>query len=89
MLTLFCSVSRGYQQHDAHEFMHYLLDRVHTELLQTKIYSNAKDTIVSGIFSGLLQSEVNVVIKLNMKFMYNRPHLQQLTMTQSVNGYLK
>lgn len=52
---------RGYQQHDAHEFMHYLLDRVHTELLQTKIYSNAKDTIVSGIFGGLLQSEASIV----------------------------
>ncbi|XP_057304278.1 ubiquitin carboxyl-terminal hydrolase 3-like [Hydractinia symbiolongicarpus] len=49
---------RGYQQHDAHEFMHYLLDRVHTELLQTNIFSNGRDTIVSGIFGGQLQSEV-------------------------------
>lgn len=49
---------RGYQQHDAHEFMHYLLDRVHTELLQTNLYSNGKETIVSGIFGGDLRSEV-------------------------------
>lgn len=49
---------RGYQQHDAHEFMHYLLDHVHTELLQTNIFSNGQSTIVSGIFGGELQSEV-------------------------------
>eukprot|EP00795_Rhopilema_esculentum_P006494 gene6494-11950_t len=49
---------RGYQQHDAHEFMHYLLDRVHTELLQSNKFSNGKDTIVTSIFGGNLQSEV-------------------------------
>jgi len=49
---------RGYQQHDAHEFMHYLLDHVHTELLQTKMFTNGESTIVSGIFGGQLQSEV-------------------------------
>ena len=51
---------RGYQQHDAHEFMHYLLDRVHTELLQSTKFSNAKDTIVTSIFGGTLQSEVRI-----------------------------
>ena len=49
---------RGYQQHDAHEFMHYLLDRVHNELLQSSKFSNGKDTIVTSIFGGNLQSEV-------------------------------
>lgn len=49
---------RGYQQHDAHEFMHYLLDRVHTELLQSNKFSNGKDTIVTSIFGGHLQSDV-------------------------------
>ena len=49
---------RGYQQHDAHEFMHYLLDHVHTELLQTKMFTNGQSTIVSGIFGGELRSEV-------------------------------
>eukprot|EP00794_Sanderia_malayensis_P010031 gene10031-11056_t len=49
---------RGYQQHDAHEFMHYLLDRVHTELLQSSKFSNGKDTIVTSIFGGNLMSDV-------------------------------
>ena len=50
---------RGYQQQDAHEFMHYLLDRVHTELLLTKMACNGKNTIVTGIFGGILESQVN------------------------------
>ncbi|XP_046858859.1 ubiquitin carboxyl-terminal hydrolase 3-like [Xenia sp. Carnegie-2017] len=49
---------RGYQQQDAHEFMHYLLDRVHNELLLTKMACNGKNTIVTGIFGGLLESQV-------------------------------
>lgn len=59
---------RGYQQQDAHEFMRYLLDRLHVELLELLPYPNnnspyigpkAKGTIVTAIFGGLLQSEVN------------------------------
>jgi ubiquitin C-terminal hydrolase len=49
---------RGYQQQDAHEFMHYLLDRVHNELLLTKMAYNGKNTIVTGIFGGILESQV-------------------------------
>ncbi|XP_052796046.1 ubiquitin carboxyl-terminal hydrolase 3-like [Mya arenaria] len=65
---------RGYQQQDAHEFMRYLLDRLHTELLALLPYTSTtnnnspfigpkgKSTIVSAIFGGLLQSEVNCLI---------------------------
>ena len=58
---------RGYQQQDAHEFMRYLLDRLHTELLSLLPYPNnnspfigpkGKSTIVTAIFGGLLQNEV-------------------------------
>ncbi|KAK7115768.1 ubiquitin carboxyl-terminal hydrolase 3-like [Littorina saxatilis] len=62
---------RGYQQQDAHEFMRYLLDRMHSELLQLLPYptSNSQfitqkstSTIVTAIFGGLLQNEVNCLI---------------------------
>ncbi|XP_060603431.1 ubiquitin carboxyl-terminal hydrolase 3-like [Ruditapes philippinarum] len=64
---------RGYQQQDAHEFMRYLLDRLHTELLALLPYTatnnnspfigpKGKSTIVTAIFGGLLQSEVNCLI---------------------------
>ncbi|KAL4227690.1 Ubiquitin carboxyl-terminal hydrolase 3 [Mactra antiquata] len=64
---------RGYQQQDAHEFMRYLLDRLHTELLALLPYTSTnnnspfigpkgKSTIVTAIFGGLLQSEVNCLI---------------------------
>lgn len=64
---------RGYQQQDAHEFMRYLLDRLHTELLALLPYTStnnnspfigpkAKSTIVTAIFGGLLQSEVHCLI---------------------------
>ena len=49
---------RGYQQQDAHEFMHYLLDRVHTELLLSPKSFGTTETIITGIFGGLLHSEV-------------------------------
>lgn len=63
---------RGYQQQDAHEFMRYLLDRVHTELLSLQPFPNnsnspfigpkGKSTIVTAIFGGILQNEVNCLI---------------------------
>ncbi|XP_074651143.1 ubiquitin carboxyl-terminal hydrolase 3-like [Tubulanus polymorphus] len=62
---------RGYQQQDAHEFMRYLLDRLHTELLTLLPYPDNnspyigpknKSTIVTAIFGGLLQNEVNCLI---------------------------
>ena len=62
---------RGYQQQDAHEFMRYLLDRLHTELLTLLPYPNynspfigakGKSTIVTSIFGGLLQNEVTCLV---------------------------
>lgn len=64
---------RGYQQQDAHEFMRYLLDRLHSELLQLLPYPTTNSpfititpkstsTIVTAIFGGLLQNEVNCLI---------------------------
>lgn len=59
---------RGYQQQDAHEFLRYMLDRLHTELLQLlpperaegAFVSRAQSTssIVTAVFGGTLQSEV-------------------------------
>ncbi|XP_067004916.2 ubiquitin carboxyl-terminal hydrolase 3 isoform X2 [Anabrus simplex] len=57
---------RGYQQQDAHEFLRYMLDRVHTELLQLLPDISLKDSlvqkgrasIVTSVFGGTLQSEV-------------------------------
>lgn len=67
LFTVFCFPpgaphDRGYQQQDAHEFMRYLLDKLHTELaqaLQTRTSEQAKNTIVSDIFGGVLQSDVS------------------------------
>lgn len=53
---------RGYQQQDAHEFMHYLLDRVHTELLLSPKFYGTSETIITGIFGGLLHSEVRCLL---------------------------
>ena len=62
------SCCRGYQQQDAHEFMRYLLDRLHTELLTLLPFPESsspvlglkgRSTIVTTVFGGLLQSEVN------------------------------
>ncbi|XP_062516621.1 ubiquitin carboxyl-terminal hydrolase 3-like [Corticium candelabrum] len=51
---------RGYQQQDAHEFLRYLLDKLHSELLEyAKRNNSSRQTIVSGIFGGQLRSEVN------------------------------
>jgi ubiquitin C-terminal hydrolase len=50
---------RGYQQQDAHEFMRYLLDKLHTELLAGSLRTGSDNTtIVSQIFGGTLQSDV-------------------------------
>ncbi|XP_026325993.1 ubiquitin carboxyl-terminal hydrolase 3-like isoform X2 [Hyposmocoma kahamanoa] len=62
---------RGYQQQDAHEFLRYMLDRLHTELLQLvpgdRVGAEAAGTfvprarsasIVTAVFGGTLQSEV-------------------------------
>ncbi|CAH0718205.1 unnamed protein product, partial [Brenthis ino] len=57
---------RGYQQQDAHEFLRYMLDRLHTELLQLLppdraeggFVPRAPSSIVTAVFGGTLQSEV-------------------------------
>uniref|UniRef100_T1IK79 Ubiquitin carboxyl-terminal hydrolase n=1 Tax=Strigamia maritima TaxID=126957 RepID=T1IK79_STRMM len=58
---------RGYQQQDAHEFLRYVLDRLHVELLNILPFPHSsspfigpvgKSTIVSFIFGGMLQNEV-------------------------------
>ncbi|XP_071039593.1 ubiquitin carboxyl-terminal hydrolase 3 isoform X2 [Parasteatoda tepidariorum] len=59
---------RGYQQQDAHEFLRYMLDRLHMELLNILPYpkdqstffigAKGKATIVTTIFGGILQNEV-------------------------------
>ena len=52
---------RGYQQQDAHEFMRYLLDQLHSELLAGSLSTGEDTTIVSQIFGGTLQSDVRGV----------------------------
>lgn len=58
---------RGYQQQDAHEFLRYMLDRLHMELLLLLPELNLKDvnigqkgraSIITCVFGGVLQSEV-------------------------------
>lgn len=55
---------RGYQQQDAHEFMRYLLDKLHTEFLgsqrQSRSNAQSKSSMVSDLFGGLLQSDVSL-----------------------------
>lgn len=62
---------RGYQQQDAHEFLRYMLDRLHTELMHLLPDGTLKDSpyislghkgrssIVTSVFGGTLQSEVS------------------------------
>lgn len=86
---------RGHRQHDAHEFLRYMLDRLHMELqilgvsgeqmtnpkVTNKLSSvetsssesnsinlKGKDSIVTDVFGGTLQSEVSI---LN-NFIYNQ-----------------
>ncbi|XP_050350199.1 ubiquitin carboxyl-terminal hydrolase 3-like isoform X2 [Nymphalis io] len=49
---------RGYQQQDAHEFLRYMLDRLHTELQQLLPTERPAASIVTAVFGGTLQSEV-------------------------------
>ncbi|XP_033609954.1 ubiquitin carboxyl-terminal hydrolase 3 isoform X3 [Cryptotermes secundus] len=61
---------RGYQQQDAHEFLRYMLDRLHTELLHLlpdftlkdnpyiSLGHKSRSSIVTSVFGGTLQSEV-------------------------------
>ncbi|KAK7865690.1 hypothetical protein R5R35_014505 [Gryllus longicercus] len=61
---------RGYQQQDAHEFLRYMLDRLHTELLHLlpdftqqespyiSLAQKGRTSIVTSVFGGTLQSEV-------------------------------
>ena len=64
---------RGYQQQDAHEFLRYMLDRLHTELLlllPSRFRNDRIDevlrgaslaksqSVVTSVFGGTLQSEV-------------------------------
>ncbi|KAL0271487.1 UNVERIFIED_CONTAM: hypothetical protein PYX00_008567 [Menopon gallinae] len=61
---------RGYQQQDAHEFLRYMLDRLHTELLSLlpdetlrdsqyiSLDHKGRSSIVTSVFGGTLQSEV-------------------------------
>ncbi|XP_074107011.1 ubiquitin carboxyl-terminal hydrolase 3 isoform X1 [Cotesia typhae] len=57
---------RGYQQQDAHEFLTYMLDRLHTELLQLlprlghePLGLRGKQSIVTAVFGGALLSVVH------------------------------
>lgn len=69
--NMYINFCRGYQQQDAHEFMRYLLDRLHMELLRLLPYPDrdspyigpkGKSTIVTAIFGGLLQNEVHCLM---------------------------
>ncbi|CAK1580886.1 unnamed protein product [Parnassius mnemosyne] len=62
---------RGYQQQDAHEFLRYMLDRLHTELLQLLppdrsdggfVPRTPSASIVTAVFGGTLQSEVRCLV---------------------------
>ncbi|KAF0312373.1 Ubiquitin carboxyl-terminal hydrolase 3 [Amphibalanus amphitrite] len=58
---------RGYQQQDAHEFLRYMLDRLHTEMLTLLPTSSApsqaaRSSIVTSVFGGTLQNEVTCLI---------------------------
>ena len=57
---------RGYQQQGAHEFLRYMLDRLHTELLhllpcmdhKMRMLRSQSNSVVTAVFGGTLQSSV-------------------------------
>jgi len=67
---------RGYQQQDAHEFLRYMLDRLHTELLHLlpdftlkdnpyiSLGHKSRSSIVTSVFGGTLQSEVSIFLSV-------------------------
>ncbi|XP_039291579.1 ubiquitin carboxyl-terminal hydrolase 3 [Nilaparvata lugens] len=75
---------RGYQQQDAHEFLLYMLSRVHTELLhllpdlkntlKDNLYVSLGHSIVTSVFGGVLQSEVRC-LNCSMESKMNDPFL--------------
>lgn len=77
---------RGYQQQDAHEFLRYILDHLHTELVQingctnnnlfnSKLNFNKENSsIVTAIFGGILQNEV-ICLNCKQDFKKNDPFL--------------
>lgn len=74
LVYYFCDfgLCRGYQQQDAHEFLRYMLDRLHTELLHLlpdftlkdnpyiSLGHKSRSSIVTSVFGGTLQSEVSI-----------------------------
>ena len=68
--------------------MHYLLDRVHNELLLTKMAYNGKNTIVTGIFGGILESQVccqNLYFRLKVSMLKFLRFMLLETSTKSVS----
>ncbi|KAL5482206.1 hypothetical protein EMCRGX_G022501 [Ephydatia muelleri] len=58
---------RGYHQQDAHEFLRYLLDQLHTELQRRSNTTGSNHhkwngTVVSRLFGGRLQSDVTCLV---------------------------
>ena len=66
---------RGYQQQDAHEFMRYLLDKLHAELVEvmgrrikgSSPHACTTTSVVSDIFGGLLQSDVSITLQFTIQ----------------------
>jgi len=77
---------RGYQQQDAHEFLRYVLDVLHTELIQINgcannslfnskfNYNSKENSIVTAIFGGILQNEM-ICLNCKQDFKKNDPFL--------------